>query len=394
MCKSQADGGQRCAAHTRRAFDRVAMYQGDKWDEAAAQYASTREGQEVLQAKATEFAAAGHHEHEARARAALKKGLDIRDANADAAAEIAKRDLTKWEPVSIDDELARLYGEAYKAAAEMETAWEQAAFAAHEAAGRRSWDRKGIRRAQVEAELDALVAKHDTDPDRFTEKAVKGLRDYNDLVDNYNAIVKAREPYEKEFTRRGGWTRAFLVVGNGQGHVHSSMGCSTCRPTTQFHWVTEFSDKSEDQIVEAAGERACTVCFSSAPTAMLNRPTRIFSPEEREQQAAREQRASAADERKRKQIEKALTSDGSEFRVECTRFGYPQRERFKTEATATSWMVGNIAYFRSSDRPMDDSMREAHEQIITAISEKHDKPVDEVRADIEKKVRAKIKRDS
>lgn len=393
MCKSQADGGQRCAAHARRAFERAAMYQGDKWDEAAAQYASTREGQEVLQAKATEFAEAGHHEHEARARAALKRGLDIRDANADAAAEIAKRDLTKWEPVSIDDELARLYGEAYKAAAEMKAAEDHLASVAHRAAGRRSWDTRGIRWAQIRTEVDALIAKHDTDPDQHTEAAVKAVRDVHDLTDNYQAIVDARDPYEKEYNRRGGWTRAFLVVSSAGGHVHREMSCGTCRPSTQFNWVTEFSDKSESEIVEAAGERACTQCFPSAPVEVLNRPTRIFSEEERDQHAAREQRASAAQEKKAKQIANALTPDGSEFKVEYTRNGYPGRERFKTEATATSWVVSNIVWYRYSESTMDASMHEANEKIIAAIAEKHDKPIDEVRADIEKKVKAKAKRD-
>jgi hypothetical protein len=398
MCKSLADGGQRCAAHTRRAFERYAMYQIEQWDDAAAQYASTAEGQEVLQSKADKFAAAGNHEHEARCRAALTKGLDIRDANADAAAEIAKRDLTKWEPVRIDDELARLYGEAYKAAADVESAWDQAASAAHEAAGRRSWDRKGIRRSQVQAELDALVAKHDTDPDRHTERAVKHLRDYNDLTDNYNAIVAAREPYEKEFTRRGGWNRAFLVTSSGGGHVHRSLHCSTCTPTTQYHWVTEFSDHSEAEIVEAAGSNACTVCYESAPVEVLNRPTRIFSPDQQAQQEAREQRATAAQEREAKKIAKALTPDGSEFKIEYTRNGYAGRERFKTEATATSWAVARIADHSPggwlSDRPMDPTVQAATEKIITAISEKHNKPIEDVRADIAKKVKAKIKRDA
>ena len=396
MCKSLADGGQRCAAHTRRAFERFAMYQTTQWDEAAAEYASTREGQEVLQAKATEFAEQGNHDHEARCRAALTKGLNIREANADAATEIARRDLTRWTPVHVDDELARLHGEAYKAAAEVQAALDALHMVAHEAAGRRSWDRKGARITQIQAELDALVAKHDTDPDRHTEAAIKAQRNLRDLEANYESITKLREPYEKEFDRRGGWNRAFLVTSSGGGHVHKSLHCSTCTPTTEYHWETELSDHSEAEIIEAAADNACTVCYPSAPVEVLNRPTRIFSPDQRAQQDAREQRATAAQEREAKKIAKALTPDGSEFKVECTRFGYLQRERFKTEATATSWAVSNIANFRTlyADREMDASMHEAHEKIITAISEKHDKPIDEVRADIEKKILAKIKRDA
>src|SRR5699024_1181900 len=63
---------------------------------------------------------------------------------------------------------------------------------------------------------------------------------------------------------RGGWNRAFLVAGAG-GHVHSSTDCSTCRPTTQYAWMTNYSGADEDTIVSDAGYRACTVCYPSAP---------------------------------------------------------------------------------------------------------------------------------
>lgn len=393
MCKSQADGGQRCAAHTRRVFERVRMYD-TKWDDAAAQYASTAEGRDVLVGEAEKYAAAGDFEREARCKAALVKGADIRDANADAAAEIARRDLTRWTPADVDTELARLYGEAAKAQAEVDGAWSTAVSVANRLARRSSWDRQPLP-AQMRAELDAIVAKHDTDPDQHTETVVKALRDHADLLANRDAIIEARAPYEKEFERRGGWNRAFLVSGT-TGHVHRSMACSSCHTTTQFHWVTEMSNHTEEEIVEAAGERACTLCYPSAPVETLNRPTTLFTPEERTQQEARGQRATAAAEKQAKKIANALTPDGSEFRVECTRYGYPQRERFKTESTATSWMVSNIANFRSphDDRPMDESMLAEHERIIEAIAGKHDKPVEQVRADIEKKVVAKIKRDS
>ena len=106
------------------------------------------------------------------------------------------------------------------------------------------------------------------------------------------AAARADEmaPYEAEFSRRGGWTRAFLVVTSGTGHVHSSQRCHTCYPTTQFHWVTKLSGHDEAEIVEAAGERACTICYPSAPAYVLNRPTALFTKDEEAKQAAREER--------------------------------------------------------------------------------------------------------
>ena len=114
------------------------------------------------------------------------------------------------------------------------------------------------------------------------------------LAQEQEAIEAAKAdemiPYQEEFSRRGGWTRAFLVVNNGTGHVHSSQACHTCYPTTQFHWVTKFSGHDEAEIVEAAGERACTICYPSAPAYVLNRPTALFTRDEEAKQAARAER--------------------------------------------------------------------------------------------------------
>lgn len=70
-----------------------------------------------------------------------------------------------------------------------------------------------------------------------------------------------------EYVRRGGWTRALLVT-NGNGHVHSSMSCSTCDrggQSTQFQWLVEFSDHDESEVVAAAGWRACTGLLPVGP---------------------------------------------------------------------------------------------------------------------------------
>lgn len=94
-------------------------------------------------------------------------------------------------------------------------------------------------------------------------------------------------PLNAEYDRRGGWPRAFLVQ-NSHGHVHSSMGCSSCYPSTQYAWLTDYSGKDEDEIVYAAGELACTVCYPSAPVDVLKRVGEIRRPAdlERERLAA------------------------------------------------------------------------------------------------------------
>lgn len=66
------------------------------------------------------------------------------------------------------------------------------------------------------------------------------------------------------------------------------MSCSTCFPTTQFGWVTEFSGKDEAEIVAAAGEGACTVCYPSAP--VLPGTRTIWHADDVAAQAARAER--------------------------------------------------------------------------------------------------------
>ncbi|MBG0739048.1 hypothetical protein IV500_06490 [Paeniglutamicibacter antarcticus] len=107
------------------------------------------------------------------------------------------------------------------------------------------------------------------------------------------------KPFEAEYTRRGGWTRFFMVMNNG-GHLHSSRSCSTCRPSTQFGWMPAYSGQDEAGVVGLAGEDSCTVCFPSAPVdqkSML--PFRVAEREEAAEAAAeKETRAvKAASER-------------------------------------------------------------------------------------------------
>lgn len=126
------------------------------------------------------------------------------------------------------------------------------------------------------------------------------------------------------FRIRGGWNRAFLVA-NANGHVHSSMGCSTCRPTTQYAWLTDYSGADEDAIVEAAGHRACTTCYPTAPVGdAASLPTKMFTPDELEAQRERERREawaalSPAEKRARKRAEKladAVSRNGKPLRFD------------------------------------------------------------------------------
>jgi hypothetical protein len=57
-----------------------------------------------------------------------------------------------------------------------------------------------------------------------------------------------------------GWTRFFLVK-----HIHSSMSCSSFRPTTRVGWLPNVSGLTEAEAVKEHGATLCTICYPSAP---------------------------------------------------------------------------------------------------------------------------------
>lgn len=63
-----------------------------------------------------------------------------------------------------------------------------------------------------------------------------------------------------------GWSRFHLVTSSA-GHVHSSMSCHTCRPTTKFGWLPKLSGQTEAEAVSELGAVLCSACFPSAPVA-------------------------------------------------------------------------------------------------------------------------------
>lgn len=214
---------------------------------------------------------------------------------APAGALTLERDLTSEAPVDIDSELAELY----------------------------------YARAKAQYEIDGYEVQIERYR-KYIEKERRfpgRMQDYEQTIERYEGMVTEaqkiiddvtvqEEPLDAEFRRRGGWPRAFLVSG---GHLHSSMHCSTCNregKLTRFAWMTDYSGATEDEIVEAAASRACTTCFPSAPVDILNRPSTLLTPDEKQQA---EERALREAERARKAIEKEQKAianpDGTPLRL-------------------------------------------------------------------------------
>lgn len=228
--------------------------------------------------------------------------------------------LSSATPAEIDTELYRLYSVEAKA----KDSLTRAVVDMHRTAGDKGRyvgrSSRKVHTMEWTEVLETLIqmAHREVYPDR---DALASLKYWTRIQTEVKEARKAAEPLNAEFTRRGGWDRAFLVQNDG-GHVHNSMNCSTCNNgeyATNFAWMTEYSGQTEEEIVEAAGERACTVCYPSAPVETLARPTKMFGPDELAKKAAAEERAAKAAEKATKAAEKAITApDGSPLREKAT----------------------------------------------------------------------------
>lgn len=143
---------------------------------------------------------------------------------------------------------------------------------------------------------------------------------------------------DSEFERRGGWSRIYLVT---DGHAHSSRHCSTCNNgefPTKFSWMIDFSGKSDKEIIQAIGKRACSVCYPDAPVhrgSKVIAESSLLTPEEIERKRVREEEAVRRAEKKAKAALNAITQpDGTPLRDEMGRDGQQRGSVVKTLRTA------------------------------------------------------------
>lgn len=316
----------------------------------------------------------------ARARAEAQDAIDRANPNAipeptepTEPGSLAGKDLTRVHPKAIDAELARLYGEAHK--------WE------HHIVSLQSYHEKDrardIRNGGQPREMDARTK---ATLERYQESLA--------------AVVAEAQPFNDEFERRGGWARYFLVT-NGNGHVHKSMHCSTCFPTTQYAWLVDLAAKNEHQMVEAHGESACSVCFPSAPSEYeaMKAAGRVSHAERatNAEKAARDaERARRASEKESKAIS---NPDGSPLKL-GGRFG----DTVRTLVTARKELVDAINELRMWRRLQAEghqngpSMVAEHEGdielLVAAIAHKLNVEMSVVRAEAEAKAEAKWRKET
>lgn len=301
-------------------------------------------------------------------------------------------DVASMSPAEIDKAMGEQMGEKYRREAYVERAMVDVFYGADArkvyGRGPQSWN---MTRADAIAAVRAAAADENMPGYKRSEHANR-IERYDAAAAAVAEVAAVIAGYQAEFVARGGWTRAFLVTNTG-GHVHSSMDCSQCYPTTQYQLMWPYSGKDEEHIVADAGERACTVCYPSAPVGVTG--TKMFTDDEVKAAAAREERAKAKADRDAKRIANALTPDGSEFVVSYPGYNDREgRESFKTERAAVQWVVQYMAWDSYSTPGGTEDKTPAYDAIIAAVAEKHGRSVEDVRAEVESKVAAKIKRDA
>lgn len=169
-----------------------------------------------------------------------------------------------------------------------------------------------------------VIDGHEASIREAYERCEENAEVHNDYERVLIAVEEARkvvqqtyvtiQQFEAQYT---GWSRFFLVT-SSPGHIHSSMHCSTCRPTTQYGWLPELSGRDEEAAVKECGPTLCSVCFPDAPVDWQDKKVSkkdaermAWSPDRDEKIAKAEKAKVEAEEKKIRKAASKLKYDES-----------------------------------------------------------------------------------
>jgi hypothetical protein len=267
--------------------------------------------------------------------------------------------ITTANPAEIDTEIARLEGEQAQVMDRLHR----------------------VRRLAERSETDAYHA-HLHPVDKLETEASELNARMRDLLD---ALV----PLTEEYTRRGGWSRYYLVT-NSNGHLHTTTACRNTYATTEFYWVTELSGATADEAVARGGARSCLDCFPQHRELIESgRPCKIETPERRKARVEREAQEAAKAE---KLAKTGITNpDGSPLKIR----DYGDHHVLKTEVAASRCAVQSAFCLRQygMDDPDAPAWKDNVDVILPALAHKRGTTVEAERAALDKKVEAKSRRE-
>jgi hypothetical protein len=273
--------------------------------------------------------------------------------------------LTRSTIIDIDTQLAEIWRQQNRAADRIAQAEDGIRYTAGQKRDYRTHAWSGsLVEAQSTVEALAAVTENVTYRTHEAQRALDAVEEAETL---YRLARAAAEPLEAIYAEYR-WSR-FFIVNNTNGHVHSSMHCTTCFVTTAFGWLPELSGGTEEDMVEQFGETACTVCFPSAPTMKgFEDGTSAFA---QLIQAGKDERAQAKAERDAKKAAKTLDTPvvihGSVFAQ------YSRTDTVRTVAAAKSAIKGFIDDSTNpwSDQPIaTERIAEDTAKLVEALAAK------------------------
>ena len=161
--------------------------------------------------------------------------------------------------------------------------------------------------------LQGLVDSNEKSLINLEKKGLKDSRNYRAIEKSRVKTIKKKQGIDKEisdiqqkyedYTKENPveWPQYWLV---SNGHFHTSTQCSSLHPTTMIGLYSPASGMEEDEAIELAGDRICTICIPDAPVSALNTPSTIMTREEREEKEAKDEVKRLREEKKREKEEK------------------------------------------------------------------------------------------
>lgn len=181
--------------------------------------------------------------------------------------------VTTATPAEIDAKLAELY----TAQKDAEHRLTVVLGDLHRVAGDRGKKVRGRGTVYTLTDIEALAKAREiaTGDSYEAGSAARLLKHADDAITQAADAIRDARPLDAEYNRRP-WSRFFLVT-SSNGHIHSSMSCSTCNIRTGYAWLP---DASGQTMAQAIAERdkldsaalLCTVCFPDAPVAWTVKP--------------------------------------------------------------------------------------------------------------------------
>lgn len=257
--------------------------------------------------------------------------------------------------------------------------------------------------AQIEAGCDRAIRIMQMThiPATDLDRAAADLTELRGKAYVLNGFISA---LESEYERRGRWTRYF-VVDNNNGHLHTHTRCQNTYETTEWVWMPGMSGMTYAEAVAEGGKLSCLSCFPGFREEIeAGREPRFETPRMKK---TREEREALAAKKAHDKATKGITNpDGSTlYQVsDDNKGGWRETTYVVKTAIAAKRNAMDAAfslYFYNEKHPTAPGVTHpqtaAWEETVRrnteALAAKEDATVEALRAEIQKKVEAKYRRE-